>query len=107
MLVLNELARRISASLDLQATLDAIVTAAFGLIPCALAEVSLWDERSGLLTLQALQCEPVRPSPVGHSFPPGEGYAGWLVRNQRPCGTSRTRPQGSQIVARRPVGCGF
>jgi signal transduction histidine kinase len=84
MLVLNELARRINASLDLQATLDAIVTAAFELIPCALAEVSLWDEGSGLLTLQALRCEPVRTFPVGHSFPPGEGYTGWLVRNRRP-----------------------
>jgi len=53
MLVLNELARRIGASLDLQATLDAVVAAAFELIPCVLAEVSLWDENSGLLTLQA------------------------------------------------------
>jgi GAF domain-containing protein len=84
MLVLNELARRISASLDLQATLEAVVAAAFQLIPCALAEVSLWDGKSGLLTLQALQCEPDRTFPVGHSFPLGEGYTGWLVRHRRP-----------------------
>lgn len=38
---LEALSRRISASLDLRATLDAVVRAAFEIIPCALAEVSL------------------------------------------------------------------
>jgi signal transduction histidine kinase len=84
MLILNELAHRINASLDLQATLDAIVAAAAELIPCALAEVSLWDEQSQMLTLHALQCDPDRTFPLGHSFPPGEGYTGWLVRHRRP-----------------------
>jgi signal transduction histidine kinase len=84
MLILNELAHRINASLDLQATLDAIVAAAAELIPCALAEVSLWDEQSQMLTLHALQCDPDRTFPLGHSFPPGEGYTGWLVRHRQP-----------------------
>jgi signal transduction histidine kinase len=84
MLILNELAHRINASLDLQATLDAIVATAAELIPCALAEVSLWDEQSQLLTLHALQCDPDRTFPLGHSFPPGEGYTGWLVRHREP-----------------------
>jgi signal transduction histidine kinase len=84
LLILNELARRINASLDVQATLDAIVAAAAELIPCALAEVSLWDEETGMLTLQALECEPGRTFPVGHSFPPGQGYTGWLVRHRQP-----------------------
>ena len=84
MAILNELAHRINASLDLQATLNAIVVAAAELVPCALAEVSLWDEGSALLTLQALQCQPERSFPIGHSFPPGEGYTGWLVRHRQP-----------------------
>ena len=84
MVILNELAHRINASLDLQATLDAIVAAAAELVPCALAEVSLWDEGSGLLTLQALQCRPERSFPIGHSYPPGEGYTGWMVRSRQP-----------------------
>ena len=84
MLILNEVARRINASLDLQATLDAIVAAAAELVPCALTEVSLWDEEAEMLTLQAIQCEPERAFPVGSSFPPGEGYTGWLVRHRRP-----------------------
>jgi GAF domain-containing protein len=82
--ILNELSRRISASLDLQATLDAIVAAAAELIPCALAEVSLWDEQSEMLTLQALRCEPDRAYPIGKTFPPGEGYTNWLVRHRQP-----------------------
>jgi two-component system, NtrC family, sensor kinase len=84
MRILNELAHRINASLDLQATLDAIVSAAADLIPCALAEVSLWDEQSQRLTLAALRCDAERAFPLGRSFPPGEGYTGWLVRHRRP-----------------------
>jgi GAF domain-containing protein len=84
MVILNELAHRINASLDLQATLDAIVAAAAELIPCALTEVSLWDEEKEMLTLQAIQCRPERAFPVGHSFPPGEGYTGWVVRHRQP-----------------------
>jgi len=84
MAVLNELNRRISASLDLQETLDAVVASASELIPCALAEVSLWDAQTGMLTLQAIRSEPNRGYPVGRSFPPGEGFTGWVVREAKP-----------------------
>ena len=79
---INRIARRISATLDLRDTLDSIVEAAYELVPCALAEISLWDEGRGTLTLQALRCEPEREFPIGRSYPPGEGYTGWLVRNR-------------------------
>jgi GAF domain-containing protein len=81
---LNHIARRISASLDLRETLDAIVNAAAELVPCVLAEISLWDEERQTLTLQALRCEPKRAFPTGEEYPPGEGYTGWLVRHRRP-----------------------
>ena len=84
MIVLNELARRISASLDLQATLEVIAEAAAELIPCALAEISLWDEKNQMLTLRALQAEPRRTWPLGTSYPVGHGYTGWLVRHKKP-----------------------
>jgi GAF domain-containing protein len=83
MLILNELAGRINASLNLQDTLDAVVAAASELIACALAEVSLWEEQTQMLTLQALQCDPERTFPLGHSYPPGEGYTGWMVRHRQ------------------------
>jgi GAF domain-containing protein len=82
--ILNQLNRRISASLDLEDTLDEIVHSAAELIPCALAEVSLWDEGTGLLTLQALHSDPDRRYPIGRCFPPGEGYTGWMVRRKQP-----------------------
>jgi signal transduction histidine kinase len=81
MVILSEIARRISADLDLQVTLDAVVAAAAELIPCALAEVSLWDSETEKLTLLALCCNPDRTYPVGESFPLGEGYTGWMVRH--------------------------
>jgi GAF domain-containing protein len=81
---INQVARRISASLDLRETLDGIVEAAAELVPCVLAEISLWDEKEQMLTLQALRCEPRRAFPIGQSYPPGEGYTGWLVRHKRP-----------------------
>jgi GAF domain-containing protein len=84
MTVLNQLSRRISASLDLQATLEAIAAAAAELIPCALSEISLWDEETQLLTLRALEAEPRRACPLGTTYPPGHGYTGWMVRQRRP-----------------------
>ena len=84
MTTLNQLTRRISASLDLQATLEAIVAAAAELIPCALAEISLWDEKTQTLTLEALEAEPRRVCPIGTSYPPGHGYTGWLVHHKQP-----------------------
>lgn len=80
----NRVARRVGASLDLQETLDGIVEAASELVPCALAEISLWDEERQMLTLQALRCEPERAFPIGKIYPPGEGYTGWVVRNRQP-----------------------
>jgi signal transduction histidine kinase len=82
--LINEISRRISASLDLENTLNAIVKASAELIPCSLAEVSLWDEKTDLLTTQAIECEPGRSYPIGQAYPPGEGYTGWVVRHRRP-----------------------
>jgi two-component system NtrC family sensor kinase len=84
MTILNVLTRRVSASLDLQATLEAIAAAAAELIPCALSEISLWDEKTQLLTLRALKAEPRRAWPLGTSYPPGHGYTGWLVEHKKP-----------------------
>ena len=81
---LSQIARRVSTSLDLRQTLDTIVTAAAKLVPSMLAEISLWDEEQSMLTLQALHCEPNRAIPIGTTYPPGEGYTGWVVRNKHP-----------------------
>lgn len=84
MAAINRVARRVSATLDLRETVDSIVDAAAELVPCVLAEISLWDEQEQMLTLQALRCEPERVFPIGKTYPPGEGYTGWVVRHQQP-----------------------
>jgi GAF domain-containing protein len=81
---INRVARRVSATLDLRETLDGIVEAAVELVPCVLAEISLWGEQEQTLTLQALRCEPERAYPIGKACPPGEGYTGWVVRQRQP-----------------------
>lgn len=82
--LISEISGRVSASLDLEETLDAVVSGAAELIPCALVEVSLWDQHANMLTTQAIKTEPDRAYPIGQSYPPGEGYTGWLVRHQKP-----------------------
>ncbi|MGD9091383.1 MAG: GAF domain-containing protein [Anaerolineales bacterium] len=83
-LALNKVSGRINATLDLQETLDTILGAVAELVSCSLAEISLWDEQKGMLVLQALRSTPERTYPIGHAFPPGEGYTGWVVRNRSP-----------------------
>lgn len=81
---INRVANRVSATLSLRDTLDTIVQAAYDLVPCVLAEISLWDEERQRLTLQALRCAPEREFAIGKTYAPGRGYTGWLVRNQEP-----------------------
>jgi GAF domain-containing protein len=82
--LVNRIARQVNASLDLQSTLDAIVGAVAELVPCSLAEISLWDPDKEVLILQALRCDPERAFPLGQVYPPGEGYTGWVVRSKQP-----------------------
>jgi GAF domain-containing protein len=82
--LVNRIARQVNASLDLRLTLNAIVEAVAELVPCSLAEISLWDEEKEVLILQALRCDPERAFPLGQVYPPGRGYTGWVVRNKRP-----------------------
>lgn len=82
--LVNRIARQVNASLDLRLTLNAIVEAVAELVPCSLAEISLWDAEKEMLILQALRCDPERAFPLGQVYPPGRGYTGWVVRNKRP-----------------------
>lgn len=81
---INQIAHKIGTSLNLQETLDAVISAVAELIPSTLAEISLWDKERQLLILSALRCTPERSFPLGYTFPPGRGYTGWVVRHKRP-----------------------
>jgi GAF domain-containing protein len=82
--ILSRVARQVNATLRLTEILDAIVRAADELVPCNLAEISLWYPERNELVLQALRCDPERSFPLGQAFPPGEGYTGWVVRHKEP-----------------------
>jgi len=81
---LSQIARKTGATLDLQETLDTIVNAVADLVPCSLAEISLWDKENGSLVLRALRCEPDRDFALGYAYPPGKGYTGWIVKHKKP-----------------------
>lgn len=80
----SRVARKIGTTLDLQETLDAVVGAVAELVPCSLAEISLWDQEREALVLRALRCSPDRAFPLGSSYPPGKGYTGWIVEHKKP-----------------------
>lgn len=82
--LINRIAQRVNANLELQATLDAIVEAVVELVPCSLVEISLWDPVEEMLSLQAIRCSPERTLRINQVYPPGRGYTGWVVRNKQP-----------------------
>jgi GAF domain-containing protein len=79
----SQVARKIGTTLDLQETLDAVVSAVAELVPCSLAEISLWDGAQESLVLRSLRCSPDRAFPLGSIYPPGKGYTGWIVRHKK------------------------
>jgi len=81
---LSQIARKTGATLDLQETLDSIVSAVAELVPCSLVEISLWNPEREALVLRALRCSPDRSFPLGSSYPPGKGYTGWVVQHKKP-----------------------
>jgi GAF domain-containing protein/two-component sensor histidine kinase len=80
----SQIARKTGATLDLQETLNAIVSAVAELVPCSLAEISLWDKEKENLVLRALRCLPERSFPLGYTYLPGKGYTGWVVNHKKP-----------------------
>lgn len=81
---LSQIARKTGTTLDLQETLDAIVNAVADLVPCSLAEISLWDKEHKQLVLRALRCSADRVFPIGYTYLPGKGYTGWVVTHKKP-----------------------
>lgn len=84
LVILEEIARTIGASLDLGATLRAILTSTRRLIAFDMAEVTLWDPaRQVLVSRGSLDAEAYHAA-VGKCYKLDDGYSGWLARNRRP-----------------------
>jgi GAF domain-containing protein len=103
---LSKIARKTGTTLDLQDTLEAIVSAMSELISCPLAEISLWDKEKELLVLRALRCSPDRVFPLGSTYIPGKGYTGWIVEHKKPLWvadiTKRTDIQPDLLPGEKP-----
>lgn len=81
------IARLLSASLDLDSTLDAILFAIRQVIPYELAEINLWEPGERRLRTRARGGDPqavARLAESGGVYRPDEGLTGWLATHRRP-----------------------
>jgi len=81
------IARLLSASLDLDSTLDAILFAIRQVIPYELAEINLWEPGDRRLYTRARGGDPqavAQLAELGGVYRPDEGLTGWLATYRRP-----------------------
>ena len=82
--ILEEIVRTIGVSLDMGATLRAILTSTRRLIRFDMAEITLWEPaRRCLVSRGSLDAETYHAE-VGTTYRLGEGYSGWLARHRQP-----------------------
>ncbi len=88
MSVVAEISRTIGSSLDLDATLDDMLTALRPLIPYDLAEINLWNEAERVLRTRARKVSDPKFAAYnevsGGLYQLDEGITGWLARERRP-----------------------
>lgn len=89
--LLNEIGQTISASLDLETTLNMILASVKRLLDYSVAEVTLWDEAQGLLLTRGSAGDPGYQAQIGGAYSADEGYSGWIARNRQPLLISDTR----------------
>lgn len=85
--VFSELSQEMTASLDLETTLQAVLENVDRLIPSDISEITLWDaERQQLIPYRFLgmgeEDRTLQPASIRYS--PGEGYSGHLIIRQAP-----------------------
>ncbi len=84
LIVLEEIARTIGASLDLSPTLRAILVSTRRLIAFDMAEVTLWDPTQRVLVSRGSLDAEEYHAVVGDTYHLNEGYSGWLARHRQP-----------------------
>jgi len=80
--VLNEIARTMSANMQIDDLLETIYQQVGRVIDTSTYFVSLWDEESDTLTLEIFYDEGVRYPKM--SVPAKEGLSGWVFQNRKP-----------------------
>ena len=84
LVTLEEIARTVGASLDMSATLRAILTSTRRLIHFDMAEITLWDPARRLLVSRGSLDAETYHAEAGATYRLGEGYSGWLARHRQP-----------------------
>jgi PAS domain S-box-containing protein len=81
------LSQAMAANLDLEATLQAIIESVVQLIPCDIAEITIWDPDNQILTPYHLK----RPGDsekklekIKQIYSPDQGYSGYLISERKP-----------------------
>lgn len=82
--LLNEIGQTISASLDLETTLNMILGNSKRLLDYYIAEVTLWDERRQVLVTRGAAGDPRYQAQTGGTYTLDEGYTGWVAKNREP-----------------------
>jgi PAS domain S-box-containing protein len=82
--LVNRISHAITASLDLETTLDAILALVRDLLPYSAAEICLWDAEQNLIYTRGWGGDPVYRRLAADVYTPDEGYTGWIFRHHRP-----------------------
>jgi PAS domain S-box-containing protein len=81
------LSQAISANLDLEATLQAIIESIIQLIPCDVPEITIWDPDNKILLpyrFKTLADDEQKLKKTLHRYSPGQGYSGYLITQRKP-----------------------
>ncbi len=84
LIVLEEIARTVGATLDLGITLRNILISTRRLIDFDMGEITLWDPRRRYLVSHGSLDTETYHAKVGTIYRLGEGYSGWLARHRKP-----------------------
>jgi GAF domain-containing protein/DNA-binding response OmpR family regulator/nitrogen-specific signal transduction histidine kinase/HAMP domain-containing protein len=82
--LVNRISRTITASLDLETTLDAILASVRDLLPYVAAEICLWDPEKERLFPGGWGGDPDYRHLDAGVYAIDEGYTGWIARHQKP-----------------------
>ena len=73
----------VPARLDLNSTLDAILSSTRQVVPYDIAEITLWDDEQQCCVTQGWGGDQAYAWESGGTYCPDEGYTGWIVRHRR------------------------
>ena len=107
MILVTEINRTISASLDLDNTLNSILKSIRSVIPYDHAEINLWSAPDGVLVTRVRSGNALLMPDIDRPgrYRLGEGYTGWIAQQRQPLliadtmGANRPAPEGANCPA--------